>query len=94
VSWQIVFTARARKELRSVPSSDRIGIYRALEKLAGDHPNLDIKKLWAEPPQWRLRVGKWRLIYAKGEASNLKDPKGPPVPTLTVLNVFDRKEGY
>ena len=94
MNWQIVFTTRGKKELQAVPASGRVAIYRALEKLAEDQPNLDTKKLWAEPPQWRLRIGKWRVIYAKGDAGNLKDPKGPPVPTITVLNVFDRKDGY
>jgi len=94
VSWQIVFTARGKKDLQAVPSSDRVAIYRAIEKLAQDQPNLDIKKLWGEPPQWRLRVGKWRVIYVKGQAPDLKDPKKTPVPTITILNVFDRKEAY
>jgi len=94
VSWQVAFTNKARKELQSVPAADRIVIYRTIEKLAQNQAHLDIKKLWGEPPQWRLRVGKWRVIYAKGDAPNLKEPTGPKMPTLTILNVFDRKQGY
>ena len=94
MNWQLVFTARGKKDLQAVSASDRVAIYRAIEKLAQDQPNLDIKKLWREPPQWRLRVGKWRVIYAKGQAPDLKEPKKPPVPTITILNVFDRKEAY
>lgn len=91
MSWQIVFTPRSKKELQRLPALDRVQVYRALKRLSEDEPNLDIKKLWGDPPQWRLRVGKWRVIYTRSEAPN---QDGQVVPTITVLNVFDRKDGY
>lgn len=40
-------------------------IVTALEGLRAQPPTGDIKRLAGEPPEWRLRVGDWRMRFTR-----------------------------
>ena len=69
-SWSIEFTRSALREFMRLDTAMRERIAESLEWLAG-HPRstvLDIKKLHAPVPVFRLRVGDYRVVYeSKGD---------------------------
>lgn len=59
------FLPTARRQLRSIPQRDALEILNGLARL-GDDPyqeDADVKKLVAQPGLWRLRVGRYRIVY-------------------------------
>jgi mRNA-degrading endonuclease RelE of RelBE toxin-antitoxin system len=54
--------ARARRDLRRLPTNERNRVRRALERLAEAAETIDVKPL-SDRPWWRLRVGNLRIIY-------------------------------
>ena len=62
--WDIVIEKRAEKTLASLPKKLRERIMNAIDRLAyGPYqPGLDVKPL-AGRPEWRLRVGGWRVLF-------------------------------
>jgi mRNA interferase RelE/StbE len=63
--WSIEFTRSAFKEFMRLDASVRERIAESLEWLS-QHPRstvLDIKKLHAPAPVFRLRVGDYRVVY-------------------------------
>jgi mRNA interferase RelE/StbE len=78
------FTKTAKRELASLPTpvAKEIG---ATIRVFADRKlaNADVKKLHGrKPPEYRLRVGNYRIIY------RLEDS------TIVVTHVADRKEAY
>ena len=64
-AWSIEFTRSALREFLRLATAVREGIAESLEWLAA-HPRssvLDIKKLRAPVPVFRLRVGDYRVVY-------------------------------
>jgi mRNA interferase RelE/StbE len=64
-SWSIEFTRSAFKEFMRLDAAVRERIAESLEWLAA-HPRssvLDIRKLRAPVPVFRLRVGDYRVVY-------------------------------
>jgi mRNA interferase RelE/StbE len=64
-SWSIEFTRAAFREFMKLETAVRERIAESLEWLAS-HPRssvLDIKKLRAPLPVFRLRVGDYRVVY-------------------------------
>lgn len=60
----VELSRRTVRDLRRIPPGrDRQRLLEALETLAADSPNLDVKSLEARPPWRRLRVGDWRVLY-------------------------------
>jgi mRNA interferase RelE/StbE len=61
---RIDLTRAAERDLRRLGADDRRAVVAALEAFAAD-ASADIKKLvGAEPPRWRLRVGRFRAIMS------------------------------
>jgi len=84
MAWDLIFAPRARKELADVPSRDREAIGRALDRLGEDISSVDVKKLAGRSDQWRLRVGRWRVILLMDKATG----------TIYALRVLPRSEAY
>ena len=64
-AWRIEFTRSAVREFLRLQTAERERIAESLEWLAA-HPRssvLDIKKLRAPVPVFRLRVGDYRVVY-------------------------------
>ena len=65
--YNLLIRSQAKKELQSLPRTDRFRIAEKLEQL-GRNPDdslLDIKKLEGGEPYFRLRIGNWRVIYER-----------------------------
>ena len=58
---------RAVRQLRAIPQSAALTIFRALTPLGDDprRPDADIKKLAGYADRYRLRVGDYRIILRK-----------------------------
>lgn len=60
----IVLSRRAIRDLRHIGrGGSLLAIQRALQALASDDPNLDIKALAGVAPWRRLRVAEYRVIF-------------------------------
>jgi len=59
--WQVVVTPGVKKQLARLERPERERIIRALIDLEVNPFNQDVKTLRGRP-EWRLRVGRWRLI--------------------------------
>lgn len=59
--WQVVVTPGVKKQLARLERPERERIIRALMDLEVNPFNQDVKTLRGRP-EWRLRVGRWRLI--------------------------------
>lgn len=63
----IEWTNRAVKDLRRADKTDRQAIIGALEHLVSQGFG-DVRKLQGiHPPEWRLRVGNWRVRFERTE---------------------------
>jgi mRNA-degrading endonuclease RelE of RelBE toxin-antitoxin system len=65
VRWRVVWTERALKEADRLDPKVRQRIVAALDRYAADEHG-DVVRLEAvEPPEWRLRVGTWRIRFRR-----------------------------
>ncbi|HEU5423870.1 MAG TPA: type II toxin-antitoxin system RelE/ParE family toxin [Nitrolancea sp.] len=83
MSWQLVLPESIRTQLRELPREDRQAIGRAIDQLVRDPGQADIRKLRGRP-DWRLRVGRWRVIFEMNTRAS----------EIHVLAVDDRKDVY
>jgi mRNA interferase RelE/StbE len=83
VSWQIVLSDRARRDLRSLDRAVAARVVLALERLAQAQRG-NVKRLQMTPPTWRLRVGDWRVLFRY-------DYQGQ---TVRVLRILPRGRAY
>lgn len=60
--YSIELKPRAEKDLKSLPAED---IHRIIDKLKllADDLKGDVKKLTNFTPEYRLRVGNWRILF-------------------------------
>lgn len=80
----VVFTGRARRELKRLDSSVRDRIIAGLNRLA-ETGHGDVSKLTdVDPPEYRLRIGGYRVRFARDAAAGV----------LTVLRVLPRGAAY
>jgi len=73
---------RARKDLRRIAKPDAARVIGALEKLEEDLVG-DVKRLTASTPEYRLRVGDYRVLF-EIERTN----------RVVVYRVRHRRESY
>jgi mRNA interferase RelE/StbE len=62
MTYDLRFSARALKDLRSLQASDQQRVLAAIERLRGNLRG-DVKKLTAHTPEYRLRVGDFRVLF-------------------------------
>ena len=83
---EILLSSPARKQYKALPKDYKTNVKNSLIDLAsGRTKNLDTKKLKGvdnREPLFRLRVGKYRVIY-KPEKESIK-----------IIRIMLRKEGY
>jgi mRNA-degrading endonuclease RelE of RelBE toxin-antitoxin system len=84
VSLRLEWTPRAHRDLGRLDRPTRARIVAAVLKLAETHQGDVIKLSGKNPPEYRLRVGGWRIRFAWDQASD----------SLTILHVFKRGQGY
>ena len=78
--YSIELKKRAIKELKKINKKDQKNIFKKIEKL----PNLegDIKKLTNFTPEYRLRVGSYRVLF------EIEDNK------IIIYTIKHRRESY
>jgi mRNA interferase RelE/StbE len=82
--YEIILQPSAEKSLDRVPRKDRMRIVEALEDLRNESQPKGCKKLKGEENLWRIRVGKYRVVYAIREKELV----------LLVVRVAHRKDAY
>jgi mRNA-degrading endonuclease RelE of RelBE toxin-antitoxin system len=60
VSWSVIVTGPARRDLRRLDHQTAARVKAALERLAATGTG-DVVRLKGPDPEWRLRVGEWRV---------------------------------
>ena len=83
-SWTVRLAASARRDIKRLDPPVREGILDAIEGLRAQPPTGDIKRLASKPPEWRLRVGAWRVRVARD----------PDTRTVLVQRVLPRGRAY
>jgi len=64
--WTIVLAPAALKDLKRLSRTDRERIVAAIDRL----PAGDVRRLRGPTPQWRLRVGEWRVRFERDDAAH------------------------
>ncbi|MGC0144491.1 type II toxin-antitoxin system RelE family toxin [Pseudactinotalea sp. Z1732] len=82
--FEIVFDARARKELRRLDKPVGRRVYRAIMALADDPRPADVRQLRGHPGLWRIRIGAYRVVYAIDNDQLI----------VVMLRVAHRREAY
>jgi len=59
--WQVVVTPSVKKQLARLERPERERIIQVLDNLRYNPFNFDVRPLKGRP-EWRLRVGRWRVI--------------------------------
>lgn len=60
---KLIITRRAEKDLASIDKPTANRIRAALDRMVINPMAVDLKKLEGMPDIWRLRVGRWRVIF-------------------------------
>ncbi len=84
MAWRLRITRRAEREMDRIPDRDAAAIRTAIERLAANPGATDIKKLSGHDAEWRIRVGRWRVILAFDNSAGL----------ITVERVVPRDRAY
>jgi mRNA interferase RelE/StbE len=83
--WRVEITRPADRDLKRLDRPVRERIIVALEGLAIDPPAGDTKRMSGiTPPQWRLRVGDWRVRFNRDSETR----------TVLILRVLPRGRAY
>ena len=62
MKYQIVYKPRAAKDIQKLPRQQIRRVLAAIERLA-DNLQGDVKKLTQYTPEYRLRVGEYRVLF-------------------------------
>lgn len=76
--WQPIWTEQALKDVERLDAQHRERVVAAVERHASTESG-DVKRLQGREREWRLRVGKWRVLFAYDrEAGTLLILRVPP----------------
>lgn len=69
MAYQVIIRRQAQRKLQSLPAGERNRIAEKITWLGDDpdDPRLDVKPLQGQP-LWRLRVGRWRVIFDRQDS--------------------------
>jgi mRNA interferase RelE/StbE len=85
VSWQVVIAPSARRDIKRLDRQVQVRVIKALDELRAEPAQGDIKRLSGiQPPEWRLRVGDWRVRFTRE----------PDTRTVRILRVLPRGRAY
>ncbi len=68
--WKVIAGKAVRRKLEQIPNPDKGRIIQAIDKLKDNMDLLDIKPM-VNRDDYRLRVGKWRLIFELREEEEI-----------------------
>jgi mRNA interferase RelE/StbE len=73
---RVEFTRNAQRDLRRLDPQSRQRVLAAIKGLGAEPPEGDVKRLaGVSPPEWRLRVGDWRVRFAIDAGQELVEIK-------------------
>lgn len=83
--WQLIVSKDALKALEAIPKKQRDRLWSAIKQLTNGpyESGLDVKPLKARP-EWRLRVGTWRVIFRVEQQK----------PLIAVVSISTRGDAY
>ena len=84
MSWAVGLLESAARDLRRLEQPDRESVERKIAALAAEAPNLDIKKLQGSGALWRVRAGRFRVVFQRDSARH----------AIVVVAIAHRKEAY
>lgn len=82
--WRVFVPERVVKELNKLPPEIRERIERALKQLAKSPFSSGVEKMEGEPERWRLRVGKYRIVFRVAKSER----------TIVVTAIGHRRDVY
>ena len=82
--WTLIIAERANRDLHRLTTRDREAVLRALERLAVSPGASNLKMLSGGRGEWRLRVGRWRVLLDLDNARGI----------ITASHVLARKDAY
>ena len=68
LQWQVIITPKVKKRLAKLSRPERERLLQALIDLEKDPFQQDVKSLKGRP-EWRLRVGQWRVLLRLDNAN-------------------------
>jgi mRNA-degrading endonuclease RelE of RelBE toxin-antitoxin system len=84
VVLRLTWSSRALRDSDRLEPKARARIVAALERYAETRHGDVTKLAGIDPPEYRLRVGPWRVRFAWDQATSV----------VTVLHIFTRSQGY
>lgn len=81
MTYEIEFKPRALKDLKALSAIDAKRVLGKIEAL-GDDLKGDVKKLTNHSPEYRLRVGKFRVLFEVDDAR------------VIIYRILPRKDAY
>lgn len=82
--WRLIIAPRAERDMEALSRRDRTAVMQALDRLAGNLGWADIKKLVGRSSEWRMRVGRWRVLLDLDKQASL----------ISVTRVLPRGRAY
>jgi mRNA-degrading endonuclease RelE of RelBE toxin-antitoxin system len=84
VKWAVVWTATAERDFGKLDSDGRRRVQLSISRYATDNLG-DVRRLQnVTPPEYRLRVGKWRVRFRLDHDGR----------TMQILHVLRRDDAY
>jgi mRNA-degrading endonuclease RelE of RelBE toxin-antitoxin system len=84
LSWQVRWQAAARRDLSRLDPQVQERVITAVERLAVASVGDVLRLKGVTPPEWRLRVGQWRIRFRRNDAEQILD----------ILRVLPRDQAY
>jgi len=81
MNYKVEFKPRSLKDIKQVPKTDAKRVLEKIEEMANDLKG-DVKQLTNFTPEYRLRVGNYRVLFEIEENS------------IVIYRVRHRKEAY
>jgi len=82
MTYEIEFKPRAVRDLKSIEKNDIKKIFKKIEEMKNGLDNLNIKKLTDFTPEYRLRVGIYRVLFEINDS------------VITIYTIKHRKDVY
>lgn len=84
MKWRLAWSQRALKDADNLDPKTRERILAALDRYATDEHGDVVRLEDVDPPEWRLRVGSWRVRFRRDGKEGI----------LHVLRVLPRDKAY
>ena len=82
--WQLIITRPAERDIAGLHERNRTAVIGELDCLGENPSRVNLKKLAGRDNEWRMRVGRWRVILRFDNQAG----------TLIVLRVLPRDRAY